>query len=115
MGSINVYAIKDVSKVNNIRRTKPFPNILPARKRSPCPSAMAANGAPPPPTIAEKEEIKIMRELRSYCGKCHFKDERQHTFRPQPFFVFIYHSTLLFLKLAAKLQEKQASRFKVEG
>ena len=59
--------------------------------------------------------IKQIDKLRSYCGKCHFKDERQHTFRPQPFFVFIYHSTLLFLKLAAKLQEKQASRFKVEG
>ena len=26
-----------------------------ARTRSPCPSAMAASGAPPPPTIAEKE------------------------------------------------------------
>ena len=63
MGSINVYAIKEVSRVNIIKRTKPFPNILPARKRSPCPSAMAANGAPPPPTIAEKEEIRIMREV----------------------------------------------------
>ena len=53
----------EVSKVNNISRTNPFPNIFPARTRSPCPSAMAANGAPPPPTIAEKEEISIMREV----------------------------------------------------
>ena len=28
-----------------------------------CPSAIAANGAPPPPTIAEKEEISITREV----------------------------------------------------
>ena len=53
----------EVSKVNNISKTNPFPNIFPARTRSPCPSAMAASGAPPPPTIAEKEEISIMREV----------------------------------------------------
>ena len=30
--------------------------------RLPCPNAMAARGAPPPATIAEKAEIKIIRE-----------------------------------------------------
>ena len=49
--------MKDVNRVNNISKTKPFPSIFPARERSPCPSAIAASGAPPPPTIAEKEEI----------------------------------------------------------
>ena len=41
----------------------PFPRIFPARTRSPCPNAMAAKGDPPAPTIAEKEEIRMMMEL----------------------------------------------------
>ena len=55
--------MNEVNRVNSINKTKPFPKIFPARRRSPCPSAMAANGAPPPPTIAEKEEISITREV----------------------------------------------------
>jgi len=42
---------------------KPLPKNFPARTRSPCPSAMAASGAPPAPTIAEKEEIRITMEV----------------------------------------------------
>ena len=45
----NKDAMKDVNRVNNISKTKPFPSIFPARERSPCPSAIAASGAPPPP------------------------------------------------------------------
>lgn len=55
--------MREVNKVNSISRIKPLPRIFPARERSPCPSAIAANGAPPPPTIAEKEEISITREV----------------------------------------------------
>ena len=55
--------MREVNKVNSISKIKPLPKILPARERSPCPSAIAANGAPPPPTIAEKEEISITREV----------------------------------------------------
>ena len=55
--------MNEVNRVNSINKTKPFPKIFPARRRSPCPNAMVANGAPPPPTIAEKEEISITREV----------------------------------------------------
>ena len=37
--------MKEVINVNRISKVKPFPNIFPARWRSPCPRAMAANGA----------------------------------------------------------------------
>ena len=55
--------MNEVNRANSINKTKPFPKIFPARRRSPSPSAMAANGAPPPPTIDEKEEISITREV----------------------------------------------------
>lgn len=53
----------EVMKVKSNRSIKPLPKIRPARSRSPCPKAMAASGAPPPPTMAEKEEIRMMIEL----------------------------------------------------
>ena len=55
--------MREVNIVNRISNINPFPTIFPARSRSPCPRAIAANGEPPAPTIAEKEEIKITMEV----------------------------------------------------
>lgn len=44
------------------RSTKPLPRVCPARFLSPCPKAMAARGAPPPLTMAEKAEMRMMTD-----------------------------------------------------
>lgn len=55
--------MEEVISVKIISKMKPLPSIFPARSRSPCPKAMAANGAPPAPTIDEKAEIRMMTAL----------------------------------------------------
>ena len=53
----------DVTTVNSTSSEKPLPSILCALSRSPLPSAIEASGAPPPPTICENAEIRMIIEL----------------------------------------------------
>jgi len=52
----------EVSTVKISNSIKPFPSIFPACCRFPCPRAIAASGAPPPATMDENAEIRIIIE-----------------------------------------------------
>ena len=62
IGSMKTYAAAEVMRAKKMRRTKPLPRILSARSLSPCPNAIAARGAPPPLTIAENAEIRMITD-----------------------------------------------------
>ena len=86
--------MREVNKVNSISRIKPLPRIFPARERSPCPSAIAANGAPPPPTIAEKEQEQFRMKVVKLDGITHSNmgengTEEQHNLINQYIYGFL--------------------------